>query len=40
MVMKGTSCMDWDGGWIEKVPRVWLGLGKVLLESVRTGSRE
>jgi hypothetical protein len=23
IVWKGTSCMDWDGGWIEKVPREW-----------------
>jgi hypothetical protein len=27
--------MDWDGGWTEKVPRVRLGLRKVLLESAK-----
>jgi hypothetical protein len=35
MVWKVTSCMDWDGGWIGKVPRVLLGLWKVLLESAK-----
>jgi hypothetical protein len=25
IVQKGTSCMDWDGGWTGKVPRVQIG---------------
>jgi hypothetical protein len=32
---KGTSCIDWDGGWFGKVPRVWFGLWSV--PSVRNG---
>jgi hypothetical protein len=33
MVWKGTSCMEWDGGWIGKVPGVWSNVWIVLLES-------
>jgi hypothetical protein len=35
MVWKCTSCTDWDGGLIGKVPGVRLGLSKVLLESAK-----
>jgi hypothetical protein len=35
MVWKCTSYTDWDGEWSGKVPGVWLGLWKVLLESAK-----
>jgi hypothetical protein len=33
VVLKCTSCTDWDGGWIGKVSRVRYVLWIVLLES-------
>jgi hypothetical protein len=35
MVWKGTSCMDWDHGWIGKVPGVRYSLWIVLLKSAK-----
>jgi hypothetical protein len=32
---KGTSCTDWDGGWIGKVPKLWYDLWIVLLVSAK-----
>jgi hypothetical protein len=31
IIWKGTSCMEWDSGWIEKVPEVWCGLERYLI---------
>jgi hypothetical protein len=25
IVWKGTTCTEWDSGWIEKVPGAWSG---------------
>jgi hypothetical protein len=35
MLWECTSYMDWDGGWIGKVPELQLGLWRVLLESAK-----
>jgi hypothetical protein len=38
--------MEWDSGWIEKVPKVWCGLDRYLIckksysNRLRTSSRE
>jgi hypothetical protein len=46
IIWKGTSCTEWENGWIEKVPEVWCGLEMYLIcvkscsNQLMTGSRE
>jgi hypothetical protein len=46
IVWKGTSCTEWDSGWIGEAPKVWCGMERYLicgnscLNLLRIGSRE